>query len=263
MRESPATVLSLEKVCVAFGRRPVLSDISFDVAGGEFVCVVGPSGCGKTTLIRLLAGLLAPSGGEIVFNGARLAGTSRDRAIIFQDYSKALLPWRTVAGNIALALEAGGVADPERGGRVEALLAKMRLAHAAAQYPGQLSGGMQQRVQIARCLAQQPKLLLMDEPFGALDAITRDQMGLDFHRLSREEGKTVLFITHSISEAVFLSNRVVVMSARPGKIEEIVPIGLGSERHFEIRDEPEFARYTGHIRRLFEKMGVLKERRHP
>jgi len=137
------------------------------------------------------------------------------------------------------------------------------LGEFADRFPDELSGGMNQRAAIVRALIHDPDLLLMDEPFGALDAITRDQMGLDFHQLSREEGKTVLFITHSISEAVFLSNRVVVMSPRPGRIEEIVPIELGRERHFAIRDEPEFARYTRHIRRLFEKMGVLTEHRRP
>jgi NitT/TauT family transport system ATP-binding protein len=135
------------------------------------------------------------------------------------------------------------------------------LEHTVDMYPAQLSGGMQQRVGIARAFSVDPDLLLMDEPFGALDAITRDQMGLDFHHLSREEGKTVVFITHSISEAVFLSNRVVVMSPRPGKVEEIIPIELGRERHFELRDEPQFAQYTRHIRRLFERMGVFVEHR--
>ena len=141
------------------------------------------------------------------------------------------------------------------------LLHRVGLGEFADRFPDELSGGMNQRAAIVRALIHDPQLLLMDEPFGALDAITRDQMGLDFHELSREQGKTVVFITHSISEAVFLSNRVVVMSPRPGKVAEIVPIELGGQRHFELRDEPEFARFTRHIRRLFEKMGVFTEHR--
>ena len=145
MRARVPALLSLAEVCVSFGSpadgHTVLSDISFDVPDGEFLCIVGPSGCGKTTLVRLLAGLLAPSGGQILFQGRPLAGTSRDRAIVFQDYSKALLPWRTVDGNIALSLEACGIAEPERRERIGALLAKMRLEPAAGRFPSQLSGG--------------------------------------------------------------------------------------------------------------------------
>src|SRR5215471_18608365 len=249
MRGGPDTVLSLEKVSVAFGGRPVLSDVSFEVSAGEFLCVVGPSGCGKTTLIRLLAGLLAPTGGGIVFQGRPLAGTSRDRAIIFQDYSKALLPWRTVAGNIALSLEAGGVAEPEKGRRVEALLAKMQLSPAAAQYPGQLSGGMQQRVQIARCLAQQPKLLLMDEPFGALDAITRQTLQDEIARLAAEERTTVVFITHDLEEAIYLGDRVIVLQSNPGRIAEMIEVDIPRPRNQ--LDTREDRRFLEHRHRLF------------
>jgi NitT/TauT family transport system ATP-binding protein len=145
--------------------------------------------------------------------------------------------------------------------RAETLLRRVGLGEFMDRFPDELSGGMNQRAAIVRSLIHDPGLLLMDEPFGALDAITRDQMGLDFQRLSREEGKTVLFITHSISEAVFLSNRVVVMSPRPGRIEEVIPIELGQERNFDLRDEPEFTHYTRHIRRIFERTGVLTERR--
>ena len=249
MRESPATVLSLQKVRVAFGGRPVLADISFEVAAGEFLCVVGPSGCGKTTLIRLLAGLLAPSGGEMLFEGRPLAGTSRERAIVFQDYSKALLPWRTVAGNIVLSLEACGVAEPERSRRIGALLAKMRLESAADRYPSQLSGGMQQRVQIARCLAQQPRLLLMDEPFGALDAITRQGLQDEIARLVAEQRTTVVFITHDLEEAIYLGDRVIVLATDPGRIAEMVEVGIAKPRdQLETRENP---RFLEHRHRLF------------
>jgi NitT/TauT family transport system ATP-binding protein len=259
MHESPAAVLSLRKVSVAFGnaaRRVVLSEISFDVADGEFLCVVGPSGCGKTTLIRLLAGLLAPSAGEILFQGRPLAGTGRDRAIVFQDYSKALLPWRTVAGNIALSLEACGIADPERGRRIEVLLAKMQLEHAAAQFPSQLSGGMQQRVQIARCLAQQPKLLLMDEPFGALDAITRQGLQDEIARLVAENRTTVVFITHDLEEAIYLGDRVIVLGTNPARIAEMIEVGIPRPRdQLETRED---RRFLAHRHRLF---GLLQGHR--
>jgi len=253
MRESPAAFLSLKQVSVAFASagtaRPVLADVSFDVANGEFLCVVGPSGCGKTTLIRLLAGLLAPSGGEIVFQGRPLSGTGRERAIVFQDYSKALLPWRTVAGNIALSLEACGIAEPERGRRVGALLEKMRLESAAARYPSQLSGGMQQRVQIARCLAQEPKLLLMDEPFGALDAITRQGLQDEIARLVAEQRTTVIFITHDLEEAIYLGDRVIVLATEPGRIAEMIEVGIARPRdQLETRENP---RFLQHRHRLF------------
>jgi NitT/TauT family transport system ATP-binding protein len=236
-------------VCVAFGGRPVLADISFEVAAGEFLCVVGPSGCGKTTLIRLLAGLLAPTGGGIAFQGRPLAGTSRDRAIIFQDYSKALLPWRTVAGNIALSLEACGTREPERSRRIETLLAKMQLSHAAAHFPSELSGGMQQRVQIARCLAQQPKLLLMDEPFGALDAITRQTLQDEIARLAAEERTTVVFITHDLEEAIYLGDRVIVLASNPGRIAEMIEVGIPRPRNQ--LDTREDRRFLQHRHRLF------------
>jgi ABC-type nitrate/sulfonate/bicarbonate transport system ATPase subunit len=176
-----APVLAVHRVGLAFGSRggrPVLHDISFDVREGEFLCIVGPSGCGKTTLLRLLAGLLQPTSGDIRFQGQRVRGPSRARAIVFQDYPNALLPWRTVAGNVALSLEACGTPREQRAAAIDALLAKMGLQNAAGQFPSQLSGGMQQRVQIARCLAQQPRIMLMDEPFGALDAITRQTLGI-------------------------------------------------------------------------------------
>jgi len=232
----------------------VLSDITFDVRDGQFVCVVGPSGCGKTTLLRLLAGLLAPSAGEILFQGRVVGGPSRDRAIVFQDYTKALLPWRTVAGNIALSLEACGVAEPERGERVAALIAKMGLQKSAHQFPGQLSGGMQQRVQIARCLAQQPKLLLMDEPFGALDALTRQTLQDEVVRLATEQRTTVVFITHDLEEAIYLGDRVVALGANPGRIAEMIDVEIPRPRNqLETREDP---RFLAHRHRLF---GLLQE----
>jgi NitT/TauT family transport system ATP-binding protein len=229
-----APVLTAEKVALAFGSgrgRDVLADISFEVREGEFLCVVGPSGCGKTTLLRLLAGLLQPTGGEIRFLGERVSGPSRSRAIVFQDYPNALLPWRTVAGNVALSLEACGVERDKRAAAIDALLAKMGLQHAADQFPNQLSGGMQQRVQIARCLAQQPKIMLMDEPFGALDAITRQTLQDELLAIAAERRMTVVFITHDLEEAIYLGDRVIVLGANPGRIVELVDVNLPRPRN--------------------------------
>jgi NitT/TauT family transport system ATP-binding protein len=241
------------------GEIHAVDDVSLTIGSGEFVSIVGPSGCGKSTLLNMIAGLLTTTDGNIRVLGKPVAGPVHELGIVFQQHL--LLPWRTILNNVMLQIEVRRLERARFVERAERLLARVGLADFSDRFPDELSGGMNQRASIVRALIHDPDLLLMDEPFGALDAITRDQMGLDFHQLSREEGKTVLFITHSISEAVFLSNRVVVMSPRPGKIEEIVPIDLGRERHFELRDEPEFAHYTRHIRRLFEGMGVLKETR--
>jgi NitT/TauT family transport system ATP-binding protein len=250
--QQPAA-LALRGIGVSFaaqgGPRRVLSDIAFDVRDGEFLCVVGPSGCGKTTLLRVIAGLIAPSEGEVLFKGQPVRGPSRDRAIVFQDYSKALLPWRTVAGNIALSLEACGVERADAGPRVDALLAKMSLQHAAQQYPHQLSGGMQQRVQIARCLGQQPALLLMDEPFGALDAITRQALQDEVTRLAGEQRTTVVFITHDLEEAIYLGDRVIVLATNPGRVAETIEVGIPRPRsQLETRED---RRFLAHRHRLF------------
>jgi len=243
------------------GEVHALDNVSLTIDRGEFVSILGPSGCGKSTLLHMIAGLLAASDGAIEVLGRPVHGPVHELGIVFQQHL--LLSWRTILNNVMLQIEVRRLDKTRYVQRAEALLARVGLGEFTDRFPDELSGGMNQRAAIVRALIHDPGLLLMDEPFGALDAITRDQMGLDFHQLSREEGKTVLFITHSISEAVFLSNRVIVMSPRPGKVEEIVPVELGGERHFALRDEPEFARYTRHIRRLFEKMGVLTEHRRP
>ena len=254
-----AIAVGVRGVAISFGlgasTRLVFSDLSFDVAEGEFLCVVGPSGCGKTTLLRLLAGLIRPSAGEIRFCGEEVTGPSRERAIVFQDYTKALLPWRTVAGNVALSLEACGVREPERGSRIDALLEKMGLSHTARQFPAELSGGMQQRVQIARALAQQPKLLLMDEPFGALDAITRQTLQDEVARLAAEQHTTVVFITHDLEEAIYLGDRVIALAANPGRIVEMIEVGIPRPRgQLETRED---RRFLAHRHRLF---GLLQGR---
>jgi len=239
---------------MSFGQRAVLSDVSFEVAAGEFLCVVGPSGCGKTTLLRLLAGLLPLSAGEIRVDGQPVRGPSRERAIVFQDYSKALLPWLTVAGNVALSLEACQIAEPMRTTRVEELLGKMGLQNAARQYPSQLSGGMQQRVQIARALAQEPKLLLMDEPFGALDAITRQGLQDEVTRLAAEERTTVVFITHDLEEAIYLGDQVIVLAANPGRIAEKIAVEIPRPRsQLETREDRRFLAYRHRLFGLLQR----------
>jgi NitT/TauT family transport system ATP-binding protein len=252
-----APVLVTRGLSLTFGSgssaRSVLTDLSFEVPEREFVCIVGPSGCGKTTLLRLLAGLLAPSGGETLFQGRRVAAPQPDIAIVFQDYGRALLPWRTVASNIALAFEARGIPKAEHASRAAPLLAKMGLSEHAGKFPSELSGGMQQRVQIARCLALEPRVLLMDEPFGALDAITRQTLQDEFSRLCETEHRTVLFVTHDLEEAIYLGDRVIALAANPGRIVEIIDVDLPRPRkQLETREHP---RFLGYRHRLFQHLG--------
>ncbi len=208
-------LLAFESLAVHLGGREILSPTSFTVARGEFVCIIGPSGCGKTTLLRAAAGFVAPSSGCVKRNGQVVTQPSREVAFVFQDYGRALLPWRTVASNVSLALEAAGVPKAERPARIQAVLQTVGLTHHADKFPIQLSGGMQQRVQIARCLAQQPDIIMMDEPFGALDAMTREGLQDEVSRLVREQGLTVLFVTHDLEEAIYLSDRVIALRTGP------------------------------------------------
>jgi NitT/TauT family transport system ATP-binding protein len=234
-------LLEAERLGVRFAAAEVLRDVTFSVAERDFVCLVGPSGCGKTTLLRVLAGLTAPSSGSVRFNGEKLA-------VVFQDYGRALLPWRTVAGNVALAFEARSISNPDA--QIEALLRKMNLHQHAGKFPLQLSGGMQQRLQIARCLAQEPRLLLMDEPFGSLDAITRQELQDEVARLAREEGRTVVFVTHDLEEAIYLGDRVIALAANPGRVAEIVDIDLPRPREqLTTREHPRFLEYRHRLYR--------------
>jgi NitT/TauT family transport system ATP-binding protein len=220
-----------------------LDDITLDVRAGEFLALVGPSGCGKSTLLDLLGGLTAPSSGRILLDGKAIEGPARDRGIVFQQY--ALFPWRTAAQNIEFGLDIAGLKARERRERALHYLDLVGLSGFADRYPHELSGGMKQRVAIARSLAYDPEVLLMDEPFAALDAQTRETLQGELLRIWRSTGKTILFITHGIDEAVVLGQRVAVMTSRPGRIKQIVdiPAELRSEAE-DVRSLPEF----GHVR---------------
>src|SRR5579863_6543645 len=222
--------LQARALSIAFGYHLVLDRIDLDVADGEFLSIVGPSGCGKTTLLRLLAGLQSPSSGQLLAAGVPVRGPSRERAIVFQDYGRSLLPWRSVWANVALAYESQGIARAERRARAYALLERMGLAEVGEYFPGQLSGGMQQRVQIARTLAQEPRVMLMDEPFGALDAMTRQALQDEIARLAGEGGITTIFITHDLEEAIYLGDRVVALASNPGRVVETLEVGLKRPR---------------------------------
>jgi len=226
-------------------RVEALSDVNFSVSEGEFVCLVGPSGCGKTTLFRTIAGLEAPTGGEIRLDGEAVTGPGTDRGMVFQEYG--LFPWRTVRDNVAFGLEEQGVDEPARTRRVDEMLDLVGLGGFADAYPKELSGGMKQRVGIARALAVDPEILLADEPFGSVDAQTRDMLHEELLRIWAETGKTVLFVTHDVEEAVKLSDRVVVMAADPGRVREVVDVDIERPRE---RTDPAFGEYVGRIREL-------------
>jgi NitT/TauT family transport system ATP-binding protein len=227
----------------------ILRSISFEVREREFVSIVGASGCGKTTLLRMLGGLLRPTEGAVRFRGQPITRPRQELAIVFQDYGKALLPWRTVAGNVELALEARRLPRRDWPEIVERLLKQVGLADRATAFPLQLSGGMQQRLQIARCLAQSPQVLLMDEPFGALDAMTRQTLQDEVARLAAESGTTVVFVTHDLEEAIYLGDRVMAMESHPGRIGEVVEIDLPRPRdQLTTRED---ARFLAYRHRLF------------
>ncbi|HFD15212.1 MAG TPA: ABC transporter ATP-binding protein [Rhodospirillales bacterium] len=235
------------------GGTVALKDATLDIGKGEFVSLIGPSGCGKTTLLRLLADLIEPSSGTISIGGKSPAEARRDRAYGYVFQAPTLMEWRTVLANVMLPLEVMGFPREERQRRAEAMLALVGLDKFADKYPWQLSGGMQQRVSIARALSFDPQLLYMDEPFGALDEITRENLNLELLRLWRETGKTVIFVTHSIPEAVFLSTRIVVMTPRPGKIETVIPVDLPQPRGFETRETPRFFEIATEVREALRK----------
>ncbi len=228
------------------GEVVALEEVSLEVGDGELLTVIGRSGCGKTTLLKLTAGLLAPTAGTVHVAGAPVLGPLTNVGIVFQ--APVLLDWRKTLDNVLLQIEARKLNVEEYREKALKLLDLVGLKGFEDKYPSELSGGMQQRASITRALIHDPPLLLMDEPFGALDAITRDEMNLELLRIWREARKTILFITHSIPEAVFLGDRVIVMTPRPGRIAEIIPIDLPRPRKTALRDEPKFIKYVKHIR---------------
>jgi len=255
------SVVQIEGVTKQFGRggTTALQGIDLGIEEREFVSLIGPSGCGKSTLLRIVGDLIQPTSGSVVVNGkpARQARIDRDYGIVFQD--PVLYDWRTVAKNIALPLELARWSRRRRAERVRAMLELVELQGFESHHPWQLSGGMQQRVSIARALSFDPALLLMDEPFGALDEMTRERLNMELLRIWEASGSTIVFVTHSIAEAVFLSTRVVVMSARPGRISDVVPIDLPQPRTGATREEPRFFELVTRVREALH-MGADLER---
>src|SRR5205085_5423984 len=237
------------------GDVPSLRPLDFSVDQGEFLVVVGPSGCGKSTLLKLIAGLLPPSEGEIRVEGRVVTKPHGSVGIVFQ--SPLLLPWRSVFRNVLMPVEVKGLPRAEYEQRARALLKMVGLDGFENKYPWQLSGGMQQRASICRALVHDPKIVLMDEPFGALDAMTRERMNVELQRIQRETGKTVLLITHSIPEAVFLADRVLVMTKRPGAIAAIYDVPLGKNRSLDAMADPVFTELVQRIRKHFFTQSAL------
>jgi NitT/TauT family transport system ATP-binding protein len=230
------------------GRVHAVDTVSFDIAASEFLCIVGPSGCGKSTLLNIIAGFIAPTGGEIRIGGKPIAGHGQDRGVVFQDFAQ-LFPWRTALGNVAFGLEMKGLPKDEREAVALRQLALVKLEKFARSYPHHLSGGMQQRVAIARALAYNPAVLLMDEPFAALDALTRDDMQRLLADVWRETGKTVIYVTHNVAEAVYLADRVVVMTPHPGRLKSEISITLPRPR------DPLSVEFLDFQKRLLAQLG--------
>ena len=257
-------VKGVEKRFEAAGATTIaLEDIDLRIGGGEFVSLIGPSGCGKSTLLRLIADLTAPTAGEIAVNGkpVRRARLDRDYGMVFQ--APVLFDWRTIDENVQLPLEVMGVPRGERQERSARMLSLVELSDFARHHPWQLSGGMQQRAAIARALAFEPKLLLMDEPFGALDEMTRERMNDELLRIWERTGTTVVFVTHSIPEAVFLSSRVVVMSARPGRVTDVIDIDLPRPRNEETRETERYFSLITAVREALRAEHATVERTEP
>ncbi len=239
-------MLRVEAVSQHFGALEVLSNISFNVPNGAFVCLVGPSGCGKTTLLRIAAGLLEASHGRVTLNGTSITAPRREIGILFQQPN--LLPYLSTRANVELPLALRGIPHPERRTTAESVLHQVGLSEFAEVYPSQLSGGMAQRAALGRALVQNPSVLLMDEPFGALDAMTREHMQLELLQLWQQTGKTILMVTHSITEAIFMADRVVVLTARPGRLHTEISVPLARPRHLEMVHSPEFGSLASQLR---------------
>jgi len=256
-----APVAEIHDVSFAYGARQlVLRSVSARVYPGEFVSLIGPSGCGKSTLLMMVAGLLQPGRGEVLVHGRPITGPGPDRAVVFQNF--ALMPWKTVLDNVALGLTLRGRTGREARDRCMEWLGKVGLAGHERKYPYQLSGGMQQRVGLARAFACEADILLMDEPFSAIDAQNAELLQEEVRDLVRREGKTVLFVTHNLNEAIYLSDRVLLMAADPGRIVEEVVIDLPQVRGFDVPDERERLQYAAYRNRLWDhlKREVLRQK---
>ncbi len=231
-----------------------IGEVSFGIDDGEFVCVVGPSGCGKTTLLKCIAGLLRPTRGEVLLRGRRVTGPPEEMALVFQEYSRSLMPWTSVRNNVLLPLRHRKLSRAERSRLVEESVAAVGLTRVLDRYPWQLSGGMQQRVAIARALAYQPSILLMDEPFASVDAQTRGDLEDLVLRVREQFGITILFVTHDIDESVYLSDRVIVLTHAPTEVKESVPVDLPLPRdQIATKELAEFSHLRAHVYRLIKR----------
>ena len=247
-------IVRIAAVKKAFGEVEAIRQLSFDVADGEFLSLLGPSGCGKSTLLMMIAGLIDPSAGEIRIKDAKVAGPRREVGVVFQ--SPVLLPWRTVLQNVLFPIELLKLPRRQYEARAMDLLRMAKIDEFSGLLPRQLSGGMRQRVAICRALVHDPSILLMDEPFSALDAITRDEMAVELQRIWQANRKTVIFVTHSIREAAFLSDRVLVMGRRPSIIIDELPIELARPRQLDMTEDEAFNRYVRHLRKAIEASHV-------
>jgi NitT/TauT family transport system ATP-binding protein len=261
-------VLQIDHLAKTYGTgekaTEAIRDVSFTVEDGEFVCVVGPSGCGKTTLLKCVGGLLRPSQGEVLLRGKRVTAPPEELALVFQEYSRSLMPWASVRNNVLLPLRHKKLARTDRRRLVEESLESVGLTRFIDHYPWQLSGGMQQRVAIARALAYQPSILLMDEPFASVDAQTRGDLEDLILRVRDEYGITILFVTHDIDESVYLADRVVVLTHSPTEVKEIVLVHLPRPRdQIATKELPEFTHLRGHVYRLIKREQVVPERAEP
>ena len=253
-------VIAVRKLAKTYGGRggavDALRDIDFTVGNGEFMAIVGPSGCGKSTLLKILAGLMSASEGEALLNGVPINGPRKDIGVVFQ--SPVLFPWRSVLGNVLLPVDVQGLGRERMHQRALDLINLVGLSGFENRYPWELSGGMQQRVALVRALIHDPALLLMDEPFGALDALTREQMNVELQRIWLERRKTVLFVTHSTSEAVFLADRVLVMTPRPGRIGDVLEIDIPRPRSLDVMTTEAFGVHVRRIRAALNAGGGLE-----
>jgi NitT/TauT family transport system ATP-binding protein len=259
MLTAPAPVV-LDKVSMRFGGHlgvEALRNVSFDFDAGQFVSIVGPSGCGKSTILSLVAGLRLPSSGRVLRAGEPVTGPVTSAGMVFQ--KPVLLDWRTTLGNVMLSAEAHGMEKTSAEKRARQLLMSVGLAGFESAYPRELSGGMQQRVSICRALIHEPDMLLMDEPFAALDAITRDQISLDLGNMLQERFVSVLFVTHSVPEAVFLSDKIIVMTGRPGQVQRTISVDLPRPRNLHVRQTSKFGQYVEDILELFMAAGLLRD----